>query len=122
MFNAPGSIQVQTPSHEPPLKALLSRQLGTAWARIIFQPLDCRCCVVARLRRWKQHNLVRVWQSLMSLWPKSSGRTVPQVDNVLSLGGKLRGRGGAARARPVERAPGGATRKVSTRRFKEASL
>src|SRR5947208_15912623 len=106
MFNAPGSIQVQTPSHEPPLKALLSRQLGTAWARIIFQPLDCRCCVVARLPRRKQHNLVRVWQSLMSLWPKSFGQTVTHLDNASSMQAKMRGRGSAAEAPPVERAPG----------------
>src|SRR5205814_5994177 len=106
MFNAPGSIRVQRPGLRLLLKAVLSRQPGTAWARIIFQPLDCRCCVVARLPRRKQHNLVRVWQSLMSLWPKSFGRTVTQLDNAFSMRVKMRGRGSAAEALPVERAPG----------------
>src|SRR5437773_12176668 len=105
MFNAPESIQGQTPGHEPPLKALLSRQRGTAWVRIIFQPLDCRCCVVARLPRRKQHNLVRGWQLLMNLWPKSSGRTVTHLDNAFSMRPKIRRRGSAAEAPPAERAP-----------------
>src|SRR5947208_9787873 len=105
MFNAPGSIQVQTRGHGPPLKALLSRQLGTAWARIIFQPLDCRCCVVARLPRRKQHSLVRGWQSLMNLWPKSFGRTATHLDNGFNIRAKVRRRGSAAEAPPVERTP-----------------
>src|SRR5436305_6456946 len=105
MFNAPESIQGQTPGHEPPLKALLSRQLGTAWARIIFQPLDCRCCVVARLPRRKQHNLVRVWKSSMNLSPKSFGRTVTHLDNACSMPAKIRRRGSTAEAPPVERPP-----------------
>src|SRR5436190_5555903 len=105
MFNAPGSIRVQTPGHEPPLKALLSRRPGTAWARIILQRLDCRCCVVARLPRRKQHNLVRGWQSLMNSWLKSFGRTVTRLDNAFSMRPKIRRLGNAAEAPPVERAP-----------------
>src|SRR5213076_2284843 len=105
MFNAQESIQGQTPGHEPPLKAFLSRQLGTAWARIIFQLLDCRCCVVARLPIRKQHNPVRGWQSLMKLWPKSFGRTATHLDNVFSMRAKIRRRGSVPKALPVERRP-----------------
>src|SRR5436190_15999143 len=105
MFNAPGSIRVQTPGHEPPLKALLSRRPGTALARIILQRLDCRCCVVARLPRRKQHNLVRGWQSLMNPWLKSFGRTATHLDNVFSTRVKMRCLGSAEEAPPVERAP-----------------
>src|SRR6267143_3795641 len=101
MFNARVCIRVQRPSRRPPLKALLSRQPGTAWARIIFQPLDCRCCVVARLPRRRQHNLVREWQSLMNLWPKSFGRTATHLDNAFSMLAKIRRRGGEAEALPV---------------------
>src|SRR4030095_5318144 len=98
MFNARVYIRVQKPGRRLPLKALLSRQRGTAWARIIFQPLDCRCFAVARLRRREQHNLVRVWQSLMSLWPKSFGGTVTHLDNAFSMRAKIRRRGSAAAA------------------------
>src|SRR5438067_2830858 len=107
LFNAPGSIQVQTPGRDPPLKALLSRQRGTAWARIIFQLLDWRCCAVARLPRRKQPSMVRAWQSLMSLWPKSFGRTMTHLDNAFDMRAERSRRGNAAEAPPVERAAGG---------------
>src|SRR6266404_6037472 len=104
MFNARVYIRMQRPSRRPPLKALLSRQPGTAWAGIIFQPLDCRCSVVARLPRRKQHNLGRGSQSLMNLWPKGFGRTATHLDNAFSMRAKIRRRGSEAEALPVERA------------------
>ena len=85
-------------------EGLALRWLGTAWARIIFQPLDCQWCVVAHLPKRRQHNLVRGSQSLTKLLAKSSGRMVMRSDNAFSMRTEMRRRPSSGDA-PVGRAP-----------------
>jgi len=64
-----------------------------AWnsvARIIFQPLDCRCFAVARSPKRKRRDLAQRWPSLMRLLPRNFGRTVTRLDNAFNMRAKMR--------------------------------
>src|SRR6266481_817367 len=70
--------------------ALPSRRHGTAWARIIFQPLDCQWFAVARSPKRKRRSLVQRWRLLMRLLPRNFGRTVTRLDNAFNMRAKMR--------------------------------
>src|SRR5437879_13494869 len=72
-------------SRPPPQKALPSRWPGTAWARIIFQPLDCQWFGVARSPKRKRLDPARRSRLSTKFWQRSSGRMGMRLDNAFNM-------------------------------------